>query len=95
MVTVATVRATAEVVTPAVRTPAVLTEETEIILRWLETPGVRIVDIDGLWTCPVGGAGAVRHQLEPAVAAAAEAVGFDRDALGAGVPRRAGMRRAG
>jgi DNA polymerase-3 subunit epsilon len=95
MVTVANVRATAEVVTSAGRTPAALTEEAEIILRWLETPGVRIVDIDGLWTCPVGGAEAVRHQLEPAVAAAAEAVGFDRDALGASVPRRAGMRRAG
>lgn len=96
MVHVATVRATAEVVGPAGPgpIPAGLTEETEIILRWLDTPGVRIVDIEGSWTCPVGGAGSVRHELEPAVAAAG-AVGFDRDALGGGAPDRSRWRRAG
>ena len=46
---------------------AALAEETEIVLRWLEAPGVRMVELDGSWTCPVGGAGAVRHELEPAV----------------------------
>ncbi|OLT14775.1 endonuclease [Serinicoccus sp. CUA-874] len=45
--------------------PAVLPEETELVLRWLESPGVRLVDLDGEWTCPVGGAGASRAQLEP------------------------------
>lgn len=37
-------------------TPAASAEETERILRWLELPSVRLVDIDGEWTCPVGGA---------------------------------------
>jgi DNA polymerase-3 subunit epsilon len=39
--------------------PAATAEETEKILRWLESPGVRLVDIDGEWVCPVGGA--TRH----------------------------------
>ncbi|MEO5852167.1 MAG: DEDD exonuclease domain-containing protein [Nocardioides sp.] len=39
--------------------PAASAEETEKVLRWLESPGVRLVDIDGEWTCPV--AGATRH----------------------------------
>ena len=94
MVHVATVRATAEVVSPTGSTPAGLTEETELILRWLDAPGVRIVDIDGSWTCPVGGADSVRHELEP-VAASAVAAGFDRDALAGGIPHRSRWRRAG
>ena len=40
-------------------------EETEKILRWLESPGVRIVEVDGAWTCPVGGAGRGARELEP------------------------------
>jgi DNA polymerase-3 subunit epsilon len=39
-------------------TPAASAEETECVLRWLEQPGVRLVQVDGDWTCPVGGAGA-------------------------------------
>jgi DNA polymerase-3 subunit epsilon len=39
--------------------PAATAEETERILRWLEAPGVRLVEVDGEWTCPVGGA--TRH----------------------------------
>ncbi|MBO0847240.1 MAG: DEDD exonuclease domain-containing protein [Nocardioides sp.] len=39
--------------------PAATAEETEKILRWLETPGVRLVEMDGEWVCPVGGA--TRH----------------------------------
>ena len=81
MVHVRNLQATAEVVlAPVAGATAALTEETEIVLRWLEAPAVRIVELDGSWTCPVGGAGAVRHELEPAVAAALEVVGFDRDA---------------
>ena len=45
--------------------PRALPEETELILRWLESPGTRLVDLDGEWTCPVGGAGASRAALEP------------------------------
>ncbi|MDP3893400.1 MAG: endonuclease, partial [Nocardioides sp.] len=53
-------RASAETVLPAPGpVPAASAEETERILRWLESPGVRLVDIDGEWTCPV--AGATRH----------------------------------
>lgn len=37
-------------------TPAATAEETERVLRWLEAPAVRLVDIDGEWTCPVAGA---------------------------------------
>lgn len=39
--------------------PAASAEETEKILRWLESPGIRLIDVDGEWTCPV--AGATRH----------------------------------
>ncbi len=50
-------RASAEIVpAPLPPAPAAIPEETDKILRWLDEPGVRIVDIDGAWTCPVGGA---------------------------------------
>jgi len=39
--------------------PAATAEETEKVLRWLESGGVRLVDIDGEWACPIGGA--TRH----------------------------------
>ena len=39
--------------------PASTAEETELLLRWLESDGVRLVHVDGEWTCPVGGA--TRH----------------------------------
>jgi DNA polymerase-3 subunit epsilon len=57
---VAEVRAAAETVVPSPGpVPAATAEETERILRWLESPGIRLVDVDGEWTCPVGGA--TRH----------------------------------
>ena len=57
---VAELRASAETVRPAPGpVPAASAEETEKILRWLESPGIRLVHIDGEWTCPVGGA--TRH----------------------------------
>jgi DNA polymerase-3 subunit epsilon len=78
MVYVETLRATAEVVTaPPAPAPAATAEEADIILRWLESPGVRIVDLDGSWSCPVGGAGAVRASLEPGRPAGVAP--FDRD----------------
>lgn len=39
--------------------PAATAEESERVLAWLEQPGVRLVDVQGAWTCPLGGAG--RH----------------------------------
>jgi DNA polymerase-3 subunit epsilon len=57
---VAELRASAETVVPSPGpVPAATAEETERILRWLESPGIRLVDVDGEWTCPVGGA--TRH----------------------------------
>lgn len=38
--------------------PAATAEETECVLRWLETPGTRLVRVDGVWTLPWPGAGA-------------------------------------
>jgi len=38
-------------------------EETETVLRWMDVPGVRLVAIEGEWTCPVHGAGAARDSL--------------------------------
>ncbi len=54
---VKTLTAGAETVTPGPGpTPAASAEESEKLLRWLESPGVRLVHVDGEWTCPVGGA---------------------------------------
>lgn len=39
--------------------PAASAAETEKVLDWLESPGIRLVDVDGLWMCPVRGA--TRH----------------------------------
>ncbi len=49
--------------------PAAHPEETEQVLRWLEQPGVRIVDLDGVWASPVHGAGGARARLDPVAAA--------------------------
>jgi DNA polymerase-3 subunit epsilon len=70
-------RLSAEVVgPPAVPAPAATPEETEVVLRWLEGPDVRIVDLDGAWTCPVGGAGQARAELEPVTASRHQPAGF-------------------
>jgi DNA polymerase III subunit epsilon len=39
--------------------PASSVDEAEILLRWLESPGVRLVDVEGVWSCPAPGA--ARH----------------------------------
>jgi DNA polymerase-3 subunit epsilon len=54
---VAQLRVGAETVRPGPGpTPAASAEETEKILRWLESDGIRLVHVEGEWTCPVGGA---------------------------------------
>ncbi len=73
---VASLRLTAEVVAVPVG-PAASAEESEIILRWLEEPGVRIVELDGTWSCPVGGAGGLSASLDPG--RPSDVVPFDRD----------------
>ena len=70
-------RASAEVVAPPLAPSTAATpEESEKILRWLESPGVRIVELEGAWTCPVGGAAPVRAELEPLESARREVAGF-------------------
>lgn len=50
---------TAETVEPApAPLPAATAEETECVLRWLETPGTRLVEVEGSWVYPAPGAGA-------------------------------------
>ena len=57
---VAELRASAETVAGAPGpVPAATAEETEKILRWLESAGIRLIEVDGEWACPV--AGATRH----------------------------------
>ncbi len=67
-------RAGAETVTAGVGpTPAATAEETERLLRWLESDGVRLVHLDGEWTCPLGGA--TKHlRLHDAVARSRESL---------------------
>jgi DNA polymerase-3 subunit epsilon len=55
---------------PPTPMPAAHPEETEQILRWLEQPDVRLVELAGTWSCPVGGAAGARARLDPAGAAA-------------------------
>ena len=58
-------------------TPAATAEESEKILRWLEQPGVRLVDVDGPWTSPIAGAGRHLASLDAASASRDELVPFD------------------
>ena len=58
--------------------PAAHPEETEKILRWLEEPGVRLVHLEGEWSCPTGGAGSVRIRLEDDTASREGVPGFER-----------------
>ena len=63
----ASLTATAEWLEPGPGpTPVASAEETECVLRWLETPGVRLVSVEGDWACPAYGAGGVRLWAEAA-----------------------------
>jgi DNA polymerase III subunit epsilon len=65
--------ATAESVIPGLGPlPGALVAETERILRWLEQPGTRLVELSGTWSCPAYGAGGLGDLIEaPAAAQAA------------------------
>jgi DNA polymerase-3 subunit epsilon len=68
---VAALVATAESVLPGVGPlPCATAEETERILRWLEQPGTRLVELDGDWACPAYGAGGLGELLDHRDAAA-------------------------
>lgn len=62
---VAALVASAETVTPGQGPlPAALAEETEAILRWLDQPGTRLVELDGEWAVPVHGAESVKERID-------------------------------
>ncbi|HSV64816.1 MAG TPA: DEDD exonuclease domain-containing protein [Mycobacteriales bacterium] len=59
--------ATAETVLPGAGVlPAASAEESECVLRWLDGPGVRLVELDGEWSCPAYGAECWRGWLDQA-----------------------------
>ena len=57
--------------------PAARAEEVECVLRWLETPGTRLVRLEGTYASPAYGAGGRRAWLEAAQDARAAARPFD------------------
>ena len=57
--------------------PAATPDETEVILRWLEAPGVRLVHVEGEWTCPLGGARRWLRLLDAASDSRTAVVPFD------------------
>jgi DNA polymerase-3 subunit epsilon len=70
--------ASAEIVCPSPGPAASATaEEAEKILHWLDSPNVRLVAIEGEWTCPVHGAGGAAGALEADPTAYRDAVSFD------------------
>ncbi|MGB5952335.1 MAG: DEDD exonuclease domain-containing protein [Ornithinimicrobium sp.] len=78
-------RSSAEVVAKPEVGTAAFAQETELIATWLESDGVRLVDINGAWTCPVRGAasaGDFRRGPHPSLQHALRRTGVD------GVPRR-------
>ncbi|WP_326638118.1 DEDD exonuclease domain-containing protein [Streptosporangium sp. NBC_01755] len=63
--------ATAETVPPGPGpVHAASAEETECVLRWLESPGVRLVQVEGTWSLPASGAGRLKARIDRAYQAA-------------------------
>ncbi|WP_328995165.1 DEDD exonuclease domain-containing protein [Kribbella sp. NBC_01245] len=64
-------QASGETVLPGIGPVATASpEEIETVLRWLESPGVRLVELDGEWTSPATGAGRYLRRLDNARAGA-------------------------
>jgi DNA polymerase-3 subunit epsilon len=60
-------QASGETVLPGIGPVATASpEELETVLRWLESPGVRLVEVEGEWSSPIGGAGAHLRMLDRA-----------------------------
>jgi DNA polymerase III subunit epsilon len=58
--------------------PAGSAEEAELLLRWLESDGVRLVHVEGEWSCPVGGATRQLALHDAVEASRRTLVAFDR-----------------
>ena len=61
--------------------PAATAEEIECVLRWLELPGVRLVEVDGVWSCPIAGAESQRRFLDAIEVSRESLVPFDTPRL--------------
>ena len=62
---VAALVVSAEVVAPPQGSvTAALHEESEVVLQWLESPGVRLVEIEGQWSLPIASALPVHAELD-------------------------------
>jgi DNA polymerase-3 subunit epsilon len=71
--------ATAETVPPGHGPmPAATAEETECVLRWLEAPGTRLVQLDGEWSWPAHGAASVHDAIDPDSSGTSVLIPFDR-----------------
>jgi DNA polymerase-3 subunit epsilon len=69
--------------------PAATPEESEKVLRWMEQPGVRLVHLEGVWSCPLGGAESHRDLLDTIAASRESLVPFDSPRLSSTVARPA------
>jgi DNA polymerase-3 subunit epsilon len=58
--------ATGETVLPSGSVFEASPEEMDCLLRWLESPGTRLVEIEGTWSCPAAGAERLRPWIENA-----------------------------
>jgi DNA polymerase-3 subunit epsilon len=56
--------ATAETVVAGDGRFSATAEEMDCVLRWLDSPGVRLVDLDEGWSCPTHGAEGMREWIE-------------------------------
>jgi DNA polymerase-3 subunit epsilon len=74
--TLAGLRTTAETTIGPDGELAASVDETELVLRWMEKPGTRLVEVDGVLACPVPGTGAFNAFLARAEAGRAEAHPF-------------------
>ena len=67
-------------------------EEIECVLRWLETPGTRLVEVVGTWSCPAYGAGGQRAFLDFDLAEDVDPFGDRRGLRPVHQPAREGLR---
>ncbi len=84
------------VLPPPAATPAGSVEEAERIASWLETPGLRVLDVDGEWSWPIGaclGEAELVAALTGSASGGAPAVADLPPEVGAG-NHRPGRRRA-